>query len=102
MVVIQKFEDYYLYLKLNFACFLYGCVNWSLIFRKGRKLRVCENMVLRGIFGRRREEVTGEWLRLFNEELNDLYTSPKIVRVIKSRRMKWFGHERVWVRRGGV
>ena len=51
-----------------------------------------ENMVLRRIFGRRREEVTGEWRRLHNEELNDLYSLPNIVRVIKSRRMRWAGH----------
>ena len=49
-------------------------------------------MVLRIIFGPRRDEVTGEWRRLLNEELNDLYSSPNIVRVIKSRRMKWAGH----------
>ena len=57
-----------------------------------RKLRVLENMVLRRIFGRRRDEVTGEWRRLHNEELNDLYTSPNIVRVIKSRRMRCARH----------
>jgi len=55
-------------------------------------LRVSENMVLRRIFGRRRDEVKGERRRLHNEELNDLYSSPNIVRVIKSRRMKWAGH----------
>ena len=59
--------------------------------RKERKLRVFENMVLR-IFGPRRDEVTGEWRRLHNEELNDLYSSPSIVRVIKSIRMRWAGH----------
>ena len=51
-----------------------------------------ENMVLRRIFGPRRDEVTGEWKRLHNEELNDFYCSPNMVRVIKSRRMRWAGH----------
>ena len=63
---------------------LYGCETWSLTLREGRKLRVFVNMVLMRIFGPRREEVTGEWSRLHNEELNDLYSSPNIVLVIKS------------------
>ena len=71
---------------------LYGCETWSLTLREERKLRVFENMVLRRIFGRRRDKVTGEWRRLHNEELNYLYSSPNIVRVIKSRRMRWAGH----------
>ena len=71
---------------------LYGCETWSLILRKERKLRVFENMVLRRIFGPRRDEVTGVWRRLYNEELNDLYRSPNIVRVIKPRRMRRAGH----------
>ena len=57
-----------------------------------RKLRMFQNMVLRRIFGPRRDEVTAEWRRLHNEELNDLYSSPNILRVIKSRRMRWAGH----------
>jgi len=60
--------------------------------REERKLRVFENMVLWRIFGPRRDEVTGEWRRLHNEELNEFYSSPYIVRVIKSRRMGWAGH----------
>jgi len=70
---------------------LYGCETWSLTLREERKLRVFENMVLRRIFGPRKDEVTGEWRRLRNEELNDLYSSSNIVRVIKSR-MRWAGH----------
>jgi len=71
---------------------LYGCETWSLTLREERKLRVFENMVLRRIFGPRRDEVTGEWRILHNEELNNLYPLPNIVRVIKSRRMRWAGH----------
>jgi len=71
---------------------LYGCEAWSLTLWEERKLRVFENMVLRKIFGPRRDEVTGKWKRLHNEELNDLYSSPNIVRVIKPRKMRWAGH----------
>jgi len=81
---------------------LYGCETWLLSLREERKLRVIENMVLRRIFGPRRDEVTGEWRRLHKEELSDLYASPNIVRVIKSRRMKWAGHVARMGRRGGV
>ena len=71
---------------------LYRCETWSLTLRKERELRVFENMVLRRIFGPRRDEVTGDWRRLHNDELNYLYCSPNIVRVTKSRRMRWAGH----------
>jgi len=71
---------------------LYGCETLSLTLREERKLRVFENMLFRRIFGPRKDEVTREWRRLHNKELNDLYSSPNIVRVIKSRRMRWAGH----------
>ena len=71
---------------------LYGCETWSLTRREVRKLRMFENMVLRTIFEPRRNEVTGERRRLHNVGLNDLYPSPNILPVIKSRRMGWAGH----------
>jgi hypothetical protein len=71
---------------------LYGCETWSLTLREENTLRVFENRVLRRIFGPKRDEVTGEWRKLHNEELHILYSSPNIIRQIKSRRMRWAGH----------
>jgi hypothetical protein len=71
---------------------LYGCKTWSLTLREEHRLRVFENRVLRRIFGLKRDEVMGEWRKLRNEELRDLYPSPSIIRIIKSRRMRWAGH----------
>jgi len=66
---------------------LYGCETWSLTLREECRIRVFENRVLRRIFGAKRDEVTEEWRKLHNEEFNVVYSSPNIVRVIKSRIM---------------
>jgi len=71
---------------------LNGCETWLLTVGEERRLRVFGKRMLRGIFGTRRDEVTGEWGKLLNEELNDLYSSSNIVQVIKSRRMRLAGH----------
>jgi hypothetical protein len=62
---------------------------WSLTLREEHRLRVFENRVLRSIIGPKRDEMTGEWGKLHNKELHDLYSSPSIIRIIKSRRMRW-------------
>jgi hypothetical protein len=71
---------------------LYGCETLSLTLREEHRLRVFENRVLRRIFRPKRDEVTGGWRKLHNEELHSLYSSPSIVRVMKARRMRWAGH----------
>jgi hypothetical protein len=71
---------------------LYGCETWSLTLREEHRLRVFENRVLRRIFTLKRVEVTGGWRKLHNEELHNLYSSPSVIRMIKSRRMRWIGH----------
>jgi hypothetical protein len=71
---------------------LYECETWSLTLREERRPRVFENRVVRRIFGPKKDEVTGKWRRLHNEELYDLYSSQNIIRVIKSRRMRLAGH----------
>jgi hypothetical protein len=71
---------------------LYGCETWSLTLREEHRLKVFENRVLRKILGPKRDGVTGEWRKLHNEELRDLYSSRTIIRIIKSRRMRWAGH----------
>jgi hypothetical protein len=70
----------------------YGCETWSLTLREEHRLRVFENKVLRRVFGPKRDEVSGGWRKLHNEELHDLYSSPSIIRIIKARRMRWAGH----------
>jgi hypothetical protein len=71
---------------------LYGCETWFLTVREEHKLRMFENRVLRRIFGPKRDGVSGGWRKLHNEELHNLYSSPLIIRIIKSERMRWVGH----------
>jgi hypothetical protein len=71
---------------------LYGCETWSLTVREEHKLRVSENRVLRRIFGEKRDGLTGVGRKVHNEELHNLYSSPSIIRIIKSRRVRWVGH----------
>jgi hypothetical protein len=79
---------------VEFRCgyFIWKCETWSLTLREERRLNVFENRMLRGIFGAKRDDVTGEWRKLHNVGLKNLYCSPNIVRVIKSRRMRLAGH----------
>jgi len=78
-----------LYRAIIFPVILCGCETWSITLREGRRLRVYENRVMRRMFGPKREEVTREWRNPHNEELNDQYSSPSIVRLVKSRRIRW-------------
>jgi hypothetical protein len=70
---------------------MHGCETWSLTLREEHRLRVIENRILRRIFGPKRDEVTGGWRKLHNEELHNLYSFISIIRMIKSRWMRWAG-----------
>jgi hypothetical protein len=71
---------------------MYGCETWSLTLREEHTLRIFEIKVLWRIFGPKRDGVTGGWRQLHNEELHNLYSSPSIIRIIKSRKMRWAEH----------
>jgi hypothetical protein len=92
LVCCQKNLKIRIYKTIILPVVLYGCETWSQTFREKCRLRVFENRVLRRIFGPKRDEVTGEWRKLDNKELHDLYSWPSIIRIIKSRRMSWAGH----------
>jgi hypothetical protein len=89
---IKQYITVLIYKTIILPVILYGCETWSLTLREEHRLRVFENNVLRRIFGPKRDEVAGEWRKLYNEELCDLYSSPSIIRIIKSRRISWAGH----------
>jgi hypothetical protein len=76
----------------NSASFLYESETWSLTLRERHRLREFENRVLRRVFGRKRDEVTGEWRKLLNEKLHNLYSSANVIRQIRPRIMRWAGH----------
>jgi hypothetical protein len=80
-----------IYKTIILPVFLYECEIWSLTLREEHGLKVFENKAMRRIFGPKRDEVTGEWRKLHNVELHDLYSSPNAIRIIKSRRMRWWG-----------
>jgi len=87
--LVSKNSKIKIYRTIILHVLLCGCETWSLTLREECRLRVFDNSVLRRIFGPKRDEITMEWRKLHNEELSDLYCSPHIVRVIKSRRIMW-------------
>jgi hypothetical protein len=85
---LSKKVKFSIYKTVILPVVLYGCETLSLKLKKDHRLRVLENRVLRIIFGTKRDEVTGSWRNLFNEEIHNLYSSPNIIRIIKSKRMR--------------
>jgi len=100
-ILLSKNVKIKIYRNIILPVVLYGCETWSLTLREERRLRVFENRMLWGIFGPKRNEVRREWRTLHDEELNDLYSSRILFRLIKSRRMRWAWHvARMGERRG--
>jgi hypothetical protein len=81
-----------IYKTIILPVFLYGSETWSLKLRKEHRLKAFENRILRRIFGPKRDGLTGGWIKLHNEDLHDLWLTPSIIRIIKSKRMRWAGH----------
>jgi hypothetical protein len=90
--LISKNVKVKIYKTIILPVVLYGCETWSCTSREEQRLRMFENSVQRRIFGPKTDEVTGDWRKLHNEKLHILYSSPDIIRQIKSRRMRWAGH----------
>ena len=91
-VANQNFKDQDIYRNIILPVVQYGCETWSLILREESRMRLFENRVLRTVIGPKRDEVTEEWGKLHKGELGYIYSLPNIVRVVKSRRMRWVGH----------
>jgi hypothetical protein len=90
--LLSKNIEIQIYRTEIFPVVLYRCETWSFTLREERRLRMFENRVLRRMFGLCRDKVTGDWLTLRNDKIYGFYSSPNIIRVIKSRRMRWAGH----------
>jgi hypothetical protein len=90
--LLSKNIKFRIYKTIILPVLLYGCETWSLTLREEHRLRVFENRVLKRIFGSKRDDVTGGWRQLYNEELHNLYSSPSIIRMIKSKERRWAGH----------
>jgi hypothetical protein len=90
--LLSKDIEIRIYKTIILPMVLYGCETWSLILRAEQRLRVFESRVFRRKFGPKRDEVAGDWRKLHNKKFHNLCCSPSIIRVIKSRRMKWAGH----------
>jgi hypothetical protein len=89
--LLSRYLKVKIYITIILQVVLYGCETSSLTLREEHRLRVFENRVLRRIFGLKREKVTGQWRKLHSGEFHNLYSSPDIIRRIKSRRMMWGG-----------
>jgi hypothetical protein len=90
--MLSKNVNIRIYKTITLPVILYGSETWFLTLRERHTLRVFENKMLRRMFGPKRDEVSGGWRKLHNEELDNLYSSPDIIRIIKSRRVRWAGH----------
>jgi hypothetical protein len=91
-LLLSKSIKILLYQSIILPVVLFGCETWSPTLREEHRLRVFENRMLRRIFEPKRDEVTGDWRKLHNEKLHNLYPSPNIIRIIKSRRKRWAWH----------
>jgi hypothetical protein len=90
--LLSKNINIKIYRTITWPVVLNGCETWSLTLREEHRLRVFENRMLRKIFGPKREDISGEWRKLHNEELNVLYSSPPTIRMINSRRIRCVRH----------